>query len=312
MHLKRLLLFLVLSALLAWPCRVIAAEARSADLTLLPSGPLFAPPLADPMTPVLSLKYMATTNHETHIGKVSAGTTFGLLRLDAGPTALQLNIAGGIFSRFDLYDLFGGETTDFLIGFPIDLIPRSGTNGWAFQLTPYHTSSHLLDETIFKNADSTPPIEPAEYSRDVIRLLIAYRFSPLDRLYAGAAFAFDGIDWRYLHNYQAGSEFFSPARTFFHREFRLYLADDLQVKEETNWSLNLNLQAGVSIKRPDESHGLRIAVEYFDGNAVEGQFFEQKEQNIGLAAFFDLYSGRHAVFSGWKELISSHNSPAAE
>jgi hypothetical protein len=266
----------------------IAGEEPASGLILIPSSLLFPPPLADPQSPIPYLQYLATTNDETHLGKVAAGATFGLARFDAGAMALQLNIEGGIFSRFDLHGSFTTETVDYLIGFPIDMAPVESSQGWAFQLTPYHTSSHLLDQTIFKNGNSPPPEENEPYTRDVIRLLTAYRFSPLDRLYAGFSYAFNGVNRKYLHNYQAGSEFFSSPKTVSGSEIRLYMADDLQVKEETDWNLNLNLQVGVSIQRPGEQHRLRIAIEYFAGSAVEGQLHEQNEQNIGLAAFFDL------------------------
>jgi len=266
----------------------IAADGPASGLTLIPSGLLFPPPLADPLSPIPYLQYLATTNDETRLGKVGAGATFGLVRFEEGPMDLQLNIDGGIFSRFDLQGAFTAETVDYLIGFPIDIVPAGSSQGWAFQLTPYHTSSHLLDQTILKDGNSPPPEESVPYTRDIIRFLAAYRFTPLNRLYAGFSFAFNGENRTYLHNYQAGSEFFSSAKNVSGAEFRLYLADDIQVKEETDWNLNLNLQVGLSIQRPEDRQRLRIAIEYYAGSAAEGKFHQQKEQNIGLAAFFDL------------------------
>jgi len=266
----------------------LAADDSASGSTLIPSGLLFQPPLADPLSPVPYLQYLATTNDETHLGKVGAGATFGLVRFEEGTMDLQLNIDGGIFSRFDLHGAFTAETVDYLIGFPIDMVPAGSSKGWAFQLTPYHTSSHLLDQTILKDGNSPPPEESVPYTRDVIKFLTAYRFTPLNRLYAGFSYAFNGENRTYLHNYQAGSEFFSSPKTVSGSEFRLYVADDLQAKEETDWNLNLNLQVGLSIKRPDERNRLRIAIEYYAGSAVEGKLHQQKEQNVGLAAFFDL------------------------
>jgi Protein of unknown function (DUF1207) len=256
-------------------------------IDLLPSDDLFPTLLADPRAPVSSLKYASTTNRESVMGKVSAGAVFGLIRVENLHAALQLNIEGGIFSRFVLQPAVVAETVDYRLGFSLSVARPASSKGWALQISPYHTSSHLLDDFIFEDPTTTA-IKPDDYSREVIRMLVAYRFSPLNRIYAGGQYAFDGIHWRYLREYQAGSELFSPGLVLFGREFRLYLAEDLQAKEETNWNLNLNLQAGVSIRRMDETRGLRFAVEYFAGNAFEGQFSQQKEQNIGLAALFDL------------------------
>jgi hypothetical protein len=282
------LCFLATILLLIFLDDAIAAEGPASGLTLIPSGLLFPPPLADPQSPIPYLQYLATTNDETHLGKVAAGATFGLVRFEEGTVDLQLNIEGGIFSRFDLHGSFATETVDYLIGFPIDMVRAGSSQGWAFQLTPYHTSSHLLDQTIFKNGNSSPPEENEPYTHDVIRFLTAYRFTPLDRLYAGFSYAYNGVNRKYLHNYQAGSEFFSSPKTVSGSEFRLYVADDLQIKEETDWNLNLNLQVGLSINRPGEPRRLRIAIGYYAGSAVEGQLHEQNEQNIGVAAFFDL------------------------
>lgn len=257
-------------------------------LELVPSGDLFPPLLADPHTPIPSLKYFSTTNHESFIGKIAAGAAFGLIRLEIPHAAVQLNIEGGIFSRFDLNTSVIAETVDYRLGLSLNIARPSSSKGWALQVSPYHTSAHLVDDYIFKDSETGQVNIPPNYSREVVRLLAAYRFSPLNRIYAGMAYAYDGINVRALLNYQAGSEFFTPAFLLLGREFRLYLAEDLQVKEEADWNLNLNLQAGLSIKSMEDRHGLRIAVEYFAGNAVEGQFSQQKEQNVGVAAIFEL------------------------
>lgn len=298
MRLKHPPLYIALLIILMLPCQAMAEENQHPVLDLIPSDNLFQPLLADPQTPIPSLKYFSTTNHDSLMGKVGAGAVFGLLRIEDGHTAIQLNFEGGIFSRFDLNTGHVAETVDYRLGFSLNVARPSSSNGWALQIAPYHTSGHLLDQQIFRNATTDPNVSqsstavqvvpPNEYSRDVVRVLAAYRFTPLNRVYAGMAYAHDGINQRSLIYYQAGSELFTPAHILLGREFRLYLAEDLQVKEESNWNLNLNLQAGFSVRRLQDRRGLRIAIEYFAGNAVEGQFFEQKEQNIGVAAFFDL------------------------
>lgn len=280
-------LYIALLIILIFPCQTMAEGDTHFSIDLVPSGDLFPPLLADPRAPTPSLKYFSTTHRESLMGKVSAGAVSGLIRYENLHAAVQLDIEGGIFSRIDLQPVVIAETVDYRLGFSLNIARPASSKGWALQISPYHTSAHLLDDYLFKDS-TTSAIKPDDYSRDVIRILAAYRFTPLNRVYAGAQYAFDGIHWRYLHDYQAGSELFSPRIHLLGREFRLYLAEDLQVKEETNWNLNLNLQAGISIRRMKELHGLRIAIEYFAGNAVEGQFSQQKEQNIGVAAFFDL------------------------
>jgi hypothetical protein len=285
---KQSISFFSMLFFLLFPCHAVAEEAQHPVFQLIPADSLFPPLLADPHSPIPSLKYFSTTNHESLMGKIAAGASFGLMRIENSRTAIQLNIEGGIFSRFDLYDMVYAETVDYRIGFSLDLARPSSSDGWALQIAPYHTSAHLLDDTLFKASATGAVIQPDDYSRDVVRLLAAYRFSSLNRLYAGVTYAHDGINSRSLFNYQAGSEFFTPAKILLGREFRLYLAEDLQAKEETDWNFNLNLQAGLSIRNAEARHGLRIAVEYFAGHAVEGQFSQQKERNFGIAASFDL------------------------
>ncbi len=88
MRLKRFLYYLVISVLLSLPCYAIAEEAQNPVLHLIPTDSLFPPLSADPQTPIPSLKYFSTTNRESLIGKISAGATFGLMRLEAGRTAI--------------------------------------------------------------------------------------------------------------------------------------------------------------------------------------------------------------------------------
>lgn len=288
MMLKRLLLLLALIVFLTSSRYGMAEDRQSFALHLIPPDILFAPPLADPLTPIPAVKYFATTGDETLLAKLGAGAVFGLLRLE-GRLTLQLNVEGGIFSRADLYDRVVLETVDYRIGFPLDIAWPSYR--WVLQITPYHTSSHLLDDFLFKGVEPSDGVQvqpPDSYSRDAVRILAAYRFSPLNRIYGGMSSLFDNIHWQRFISYQLGSEFFTSAMTLFGHEIRLYLAEDLQTKQETDWNVNLNLQAGLSIGREAEHRRLRIAIEYFAGNAVEGQSFEQKEQNIGIGASFDL------------------------
>jgi Protein of unknown function (DUF1207) len=298
MRLKHPPLYIALLIIMMLPCQATAEENQHPVLNLLPSDNLFPPLLADPHSPLPSLKYFSTTNHESFLAKIAAGAVFGLIQLDIPHAAVQLKLEGGIFSRFDLNTRLLAETVDYRIGFSLDIAAPNSSDGLGLQISPYHTSSHLVDNGIFRNYSTdpnvyqaSPPVQiipPNRYARDAVRLLAAYRFSSLNRLYAGMAYSYDGVNERSLIYYQAGSELFSPALLLLGREFRLYLAEDLQVKQETDWNLNINAQAGLSIRSTEARHGLRIAVEYFAGNAVEGQFFEQKEQNIGVAAIFEL------------------------
>jgi hypothetical protein len=288
MKLIRLPLFFALIVFLILTGQGIAEEGQSSSLRLVPSEPLFPPPLAEPFPLVTSIKYFATNNSENVIAKIGTGATFGLARRDLGATALQLNIEGGIFSRADLYDRVVLETVDYRIGGSLDIADSPAVSGWALQFGFYHTSSHLIDDYLFKNVEPGEEPLPITYSRDVTRLLIAYRFSALNRIYGGIAYAFDGINWEHYQQYQLGSEFFTPPMILFDHETRLYLAEDLQTKQETDWNVNLNLQAGLSINQKGSERRLRLAIEYFAGNAVEGQFFTQREQNVGISASFDL------------------------
>ena len=286
---------ILLAGIFSPPPSLWAVELGNYTLQFLPHAISFRSPMADPLASIPSFKSFTTSSPENKIGKVAAGMTFGLIRVSTPALSVQVNLEGGVFTRFDLDDVVIAQTVDFRVGFPLE-ISRNKPSGVVLQIMPYHTSSHLLDDAIFDednhlgdDQDSGPIRSISSYSRDVIRILMAYRFNPLNRVYGGISYADDGINFKSFWNYQMGSELFTTAFIIFEYDLRLYTAGDIQFRGETDHSLMMNLQTGFLLRRIGKDHGIRISLEYFIGHAPEGQLIgRDRERNVGFGASFDL------------------------
>jgi Protein of unknown function (DUF1207) len=272
-----------------------SAESAPFSVELIPDEVLFPPPMADPTTPISSLKYFHTSSDENYVTKVTAGSTFGLIRAAVGPALIQINGQGGIMGRLNLNHTVIAETTDFRIGIPIVIAWPSPDLGWIFEINPYHTSSHLNDDRIFENTKTSDSIYssdelnlPINYTRDIIQWVTAYRFTEMNRIYASFSIVSKGKGLGSPSIFQAGSELFAPASDFYGYNIRPYLAENIRTKEETDWTVDLNLQAGIALNRPGQRHRMRLAVEYMIGSSAEGQLYKQKERNIGMSLSFDM------------------------
>jgi hypothetical protein len=88
---------------------------------------------------------------------------------------------------------------------------------------------------------------------------------------------------------QYGAEFQSPW-TLANGRLRPIAAADFKHFEETDWSLNLSVRAGVQIEGPElKGNRLQLMAEYFTGHSPAGQFFFDETiqwWGLGLHWFF--------------------------
>jgi hypothetical protein len=274
---------------------VSIAKDAPVSVRLIPEAILFNPPMADPTAPIPALKYFHTSSHEDYFARVTAGATVGLIKFTIGSAAVQINGQGGIMGRLHLTGTVMAETTDFRIGVPIDIAWPYPDHGLIFEINPYHSSSHLNDDTIFKNADtsdgsfSSEDLNlPVNYTRDTIQLFTGYRFNGTNRVFASFSMVSEGYGIGKLFNYGAGSELFGVGWDLQGYRIQPYLAETIQTKKETDWTVDLNVQAGFSLSRSGGKHRLRFALEYMTGSGAEGQRYQKKERNLGIGLSFDL------------------------
>ncbi len=194
------------------------------------------------------------------------------------PEGWQLDIEGAAFPRMSLEPERDRDlvSSDFRFGIPLTF--RSGR--WEGKLAYYHFSSHLGDEFLLTFPDATR----INYVRDAVVLGVALRPCPELRLYTEADWAFNGDGGGRGWQFQFGAEL-SPAYPtgMFGAPF---LAVAGHIREEIDFGGSLTAQTGWAW-RGQSGHLARVGVHYFNGKSSQFQFFDQHEEQIGLALWYD-------------------------
>ena len=82
--------------------------------------------------------------------------------------------------------------------------------------------------------------------------------------------------------YEAAERFFS--RWF--GEAGWYGALDVTASKERNWAVSRSLQFGLIL--PRNGHNWRLAIEYYAGRALLGEFFQNDERYLSAGVWLDM------------------------
>ena len=247
--------------------RAHADDYRSAAFP--PAHELFAPIQADP-TELRFAFYGGAPVSQRAIAKVDVGDYFGIYRwaFPNGLGAMQLNVGGGIFNRFDATTSHDLQVIDYYGNVPLDV--RLGPVSGRFMF--YHDSSHLGDDYLREK-----DIQSVDHSWEALRGIVSGHPFRMLRLYGGYTQAVHTKpDWMGREAIQAGTEIFfpTPDYVFLHP----YLATDVQTWHRSNWKPTWTVQLGV---RTGTKKSLGRGISYFiqcqTGPRTEGQFFLQNE-----------------------------------
>jgi len=269
------LLLIVLSA----SCNAEDKAPFTEGMTPNPDG-LFAPLLGDPRELQFALR-MAYPQKEVTAAEVAIGHYYGIYRwvLPGDIGAMQVNIGGGIFPRFDFSYDKNLQVIDFYGNIPFDV--RIGK--WSNRFMVYHVSSHLGDDYI----RSTGQLG-TNNSWNSLRDILSYDVVEALRLYGGYTYnlLYVPADQK-LQAYQAGFEINS--NVFSGGEARAYWANDMQWWERTGWNPMFNSQIGIKVgKNPITGRGVSYFLEYTSGSEYYGQFFNREETRVGFGFKFDI------------------------
>jgi len=246
---------------------------------LLPPGTLFAPLLADPRWPHLSVggqRYLGDREFR-HVGTATLGETLSIYRDDA-PLGGQweAGVQAAVFAIFDL----DAESKDLINADYLGGLFASYRRGQLQAMARlFHQSSHLGDEFLLRSR-----VDRLNLSYEAVDLRVAYGF--LDgavRVYGGGSVLFDRDPGRLDPGaIQYGVELYSPWRLA-NGALRPFLAVDLQQRQQNAWSVDLSVRTGVQLEsRPVFGRKLTLALEYFTGHSPNGQFFRQTVDYIGI------------------------------
>ncbi|MGH7229777.1 MAG: DUF1207 domain-containing protein [Nitrospiraceae bacterium] len=261
--------------------RAVRTEIPPPASHFLPRGQLFAPLHADPRWPHFSAAYRRyiDTPEFTNVFAPTFGETFGLYRNKA-PLGGQweLGVQGGVFAIFDIdarsKDLINA---DYLIA----LLSSYRAGDFSAFVRVAHLSSHLGDEYLLRS--SVNQVNRINLSLESVDVKLSYDMWNILRLYGGGGYLVRREPQTIKPGTaQFGVEFQSP-RTFFSRTVRPVAYADFQSFEETKWSTDVSIRAGVQLENFHiGDRYIQFLAEYFNGHSPNGQFFVGKIESIGL------------------------------
>jgi Protein of unknown function (DUF1207) len=262
---------------------LVALAAGAARAESFPKGELFAPLIADPneTRTFVSLFSVDSETVQSWLGYVGVGANFGLYRW-AGKQpgdASQLGVFAAINSLFDMEETsYPLVNTDYRVGFTYEL--QRGQFSARTRL--FHQSSHLGDELILQG--NAP--QRVNLSVEVVDLLIAWQRAGW-RPYIGGMYIFhrDPEDLKQA-GFQVGVDYTGTAPVLFGG--RLVGGVDYRAFEENDWRGGMSVKVGLEYGRPrPERRGIKVLLEYYDGAAPFGQFYNDVVSYYGLGVQFD-------------------------
>ena len=240
---------------------------------------LFLPLQADPTEPRFGLQMGAPVNHHA-IAHVEVGDYLGVYRW-ALPLngAMQLNVGGAIFTRFDGTSSHSLQVIDYYGNIPLDI--RIGR--FSMRTMFYHNSSHLGDDYLRERN-----LQSVDHSWEALRQLVSIDVWQTLRLYGGYTNAIHTKPaWPGRSALQGGIEIYlNPSQ---HAKWHPYWANDVQSWERSNWTPTWTSQLGFKTgDRFSRGRGISYFIQYSRGPRFEGQFFNNRENIWSAGLKFEL------------------------
>jgi hypothetical protein len=208
------------------------------------------------------------------------GTRVGLIRYGdrdpQRPNGFQVDAEGSAQARFYVPSDVDLGSVDFRGGLPLTW----GFGAHRFKFGYYHLSSHLGDEFLLKN----PNYPRLNFARDVLMLGYSYYAREDLRIYAETGWAFY-TDISEPWEFQFGIDY-APARpTGFHGA--PFFAVNGHLRQEVNFGGNFVAQAGWAWLSDENAKLFRIGVQYFNGKSNQFSFYNDSQQQLGIAVWYD-------------------------
>lgn len=212
----------------------------------------------------------------------SVGGILRLVNLEWDSFKAQLSVGSAVYAYLDPPEEVNLISTDFYVDFVIIDIPLS--NSVSLRVSPGHTSHHLSDGKYGISGLE----KPVGYVRDFWDLFVVYRLAELRGfVYAGAYYNYTyQIDKEINKPWllELGGEFF---RTPIDQYLEVYVAADIRLRNESHYATTQNYQVGVRFLNEGGST-VRIALDYRAGVEERGQFIQEHNRWLMLAAYIEL------------------------
>ncbi len=241
--------------------------------------------IANPLRPqnALTIQWLANTELvDTGSGRfgLRLGGSLGILRWyrEGSPDrGWQLSFEGGFAGQFDLKYSWDNTGWDGFYGL---YLSRMLNSDLGFRCGYQHNSSHVGDE--YWNRTRVWPIH---YTREEIVAGVSWRFAPHWRTYLEIGWG-NGLNGEPPWGFEGGLELVGNQEYWKHRA-ALYVAMDVRVYQEIDWSTRVTAQTGYRIPVGNRNSAHRLAVEFGTGRSVMGQFHRKKETYLGVGWYYD-------------------------
>lgn len=209
---------------------------------------------------------------------LALGFQLPVVNWDKGDYGFEIGFLTTVFFQFEFIEPAGMFrvnliNTDFKAGIPFTF--RKGH--FSLRTSLYHVSSHFSEEYIFRNG-----LEGFSENLNTYEALDVHASWHLKhmRYYAGLGYVLNSPWGREPLKVQAGLMFRTAIRPG--SKFNYIAGLDLQLLQETAWSLNTHLGAGIEIAYR-KSRTFQIMLQYYTGNIPYSQYTHLKVQYVGAA-----------------------------
>lgn len=246
---------------------------------LLPSGLIYKSYLAGVKEPRFASQHV-NVDGDGWLWDVTLGGRVGLLRYGdhdpVRPNGFQVDLEGAAMTRLDIPEDVDLRSVDFRGGLPVTY----GIGPSRFKIAIYHISSHLGDEFLL----SHPGYNRLNFSRDALVAGYSYYLTTDFRIYAEAGWAMHS-DVSKPWEFQFGVDYAPGTPTGFRG--RPFFAVNGHLREEVDYGGNFVAQAGWAWLSDEHARLLRIGAHYYNGFSNQFSFYNDHEQQIGMAVWYD-------------------------
>jgi hypothetical protein len=193
------------------------------------------------------------------------------------PSGFQLDFYGAAIARLDVDNKQDLDSCDYVFGFPITW----GDAQWQWKWGYAHTSSHLGDELAVRVPGALA--NRVNYVRDGFVFGTSYYVVPDWRVYGEFEYAFHHSDGAEPINFQFGTEISPAGPTGCWTPF---VAVNCEARQDVDFGGYVNTQAGW-LRRNVLDQTVRLGFQYYNGKNSQYQFFQQSQQQLGAAIWYD-------------------------
>ncbi|MGB7323375.1 MAG: DUF1207 domain-containing protein [Rubripirellula sp.] len=267
----------------ACQCATGAAYSRNPDARdwrYLPDGLLWKSYLAGPQEPRIST-VIQYDNDDNIYWDATVGGRVGLVRYGTvgqrDARGWQLDLEGGVITRLNVRESEDVESMDYRFGTEI----TAAEGAWRMKFGYFHISSHVGDEFIERN----PTFKRVNFVTESLVWGVGYLPTKTTRLYGETAWAFSYDGGAKPWQFQMGAEYTPAAKT--KRSGAPFAAINLNIRESVDFDIAPTLQGGWGFEGPESGRRWRFGLQYGSGPTSQSQFFENREDYIGIGTWFD-------------------------